>query len=330
MALEDAPITLATTDDPTAWARALTSPHNVFQTWEYCSALQHSYAQKIHLIEIRSPSSSILCTYYERTKDGEHYDICSPYGYGGLHLSGDRSELASLSNELVKFFKKQEYVALFQMGQQVEASTPNFIRPHRSSYILDISNIEETWRRMNKNYRNEVNQFRNNSSLKFVIDKQLLKEPFKELYYQTLKRVNANSSYHFSKETLDQILDSDVSMLAGVEDSGTIEIVDLFLCKGGHAEYFLNASSVHGRAYAKPLIWNAAETLSDLSFSTLHLGGGVKENDSLSDFKRRFGSAPIQIAVWKEVIQPKTYDKLCRQYQVKDSKSQRYFPAYWG
>ena len=329
MSLLEENLILATTDEQTKWLNAVGSGKNIYQTWDYCSALQRSRNEKIQLLVARSRNAEIICTYYERSKDNIHYDICSPYGYGGLHFLGNPDEVQQLSRVIFRFFEDQGYVACFLMGQLKGSPEPDFVSPHRSTYMLDISDIGQTWKKMRKNYRNELNRYNKGRQYKLITEKSVLEEVFVNLYYSTLERVKASHSYYFKEETLRTLIRSELAVLVGVEINNTLHAIDLFLQKGDSAEYFLSAATETGRDFAKPLIWETVKLLNQRSVTKLHLGGGVSEDDSLSDFKRRFGAVPNRIPVWKKIIRLSKYEQLCARYR-SDNERTEYFPAYWS
>ncbi len=58
-------------------------------------------------------------------------------------------------------------------------------------------------------------------------------------------------------------------------------------------------------------------------FKLYHLGGGLKDNDALFDFKKKISTREYKYTIYKNIINDKVYDKLCEQYQNND-----YFPKH--
>jgi hypothetical protein len=59
----------------------------------------------------------------------------------------------------------------------------------------------------------------------------------------------------------------------------------------------------------------------------LNLGGGVKENDGVAEFKRRFGADEVPLRNVKQVYRRDIYEELCAEAGV-DPHASAYFPAY--
>ena len=71
------------------------------------------------------------------------------------------------------------------------------------------------------------------------------------------------------------------------------------------------------------------EKLKEFGVERLNLGGGVREEDSLDQFKRRFGGEPLKGQVLKQVFDKEKYDYLRKTYCSEKFKNSDYFPPYW-
>ena len=61
----------------------------------------------------------------------------------------------------------------------------------------------------------------------------------------------------------------------------------------------------------------------EYDYELYHLGGGLKDNDSLYDFKNKIGDKKFEYTIYKNVLNKEIYDKIKQQYETDD-----YFPIH--
>ncbi|MDQ3536534.1 MAG: hypothetical protein M3421_13005, partial [Bacteroidota bacterium] len=88
----------------------------------------------------------------------------------------------------------------------------------------------------------------------------------------------------------------------GVFQNEQVEAVSLFAYTDYVAEYLFNVSLPQGQKYTVPLIWHAIHQLKALNIPFLNLGGGVSENDSIAQFKERFGAEKLDLTALNKFI----------------------------
>ena len=197
----------------------------------------------------------------------------------------------------------------------------------RSIYSLNLTqDTSVLWKNLDSNHRYEINKF-SKQSHEIVTDKSRLKLPLLKLYQETFQRVVANDTYNFSDEFLSTLLDSDITYAFGSSIEEEIECVILILVKNNWAEYYINASSNVGRNSTRALIWHAIIHLKEMGICFLNLGGGINENDSLDQFKKRFGGKKTNLYLFKGITSSLEFDKLCKDFNTS-TVSTNFFPPY--
>ncbi|EKD71932.1 MAG: hypothetical protein ACD_46C00059G0001, partial [uncultured bacterium] len=198
---------------------------------------------------------------------------------------------------------------------------PNTANP---VYMLDLTQSTDLLlKKLSKVHRYELRQWEI-SSANLITDKSRLLTGLFDLYRKTLSRVNASALYYFQTETLSHLVESKNTIAIGVITQGKLEAISLFLHTPYIADYFINASTIDGRRHARGLLWTGIEMLKQLSIPSLNLGGGIKPNDNLDKYKRRFGGVLYSSPVLKQIYNQEKFDMLCK--KIYDHHN--YFPPY--
>ncbi|CAJ1962775.1 unnamed protein product [Cylindrotheca closterium] len=191
--------------------------------------------------------------------------------------------------------------------------------------------LDSYWERAAKNHRRSVKKAQN---LGYTVELRLATlsdvaadSPFYQLYEHTMQRVRARDSYFFPADyysTLIKSLPSDCLYIVLVRppfEAETHEInrvpsvvaASLYFHHGPHFHYHLGGSNTlylnHG---VNNLMHDAAARYSrgTLGCTLLHLGGGLKENDSLYKFKRSIGDIQLKWYLGKAVLSKTTFERL--------------------
>ncbi|MEO9967592.1 MAG: hypothetical protein ABJF11_17475 [Reichenbachiella sp.] len=320
-------------DAPEIWTQSLKGcPHTFYHTWVYCQAISKSMNAPIYLFVGQVDSQKMVCTYSIREKADGHPELYTPYGFGGFYFNG-QSKQDELRKLWLKFAQENQFITAYVMSHpltDLDDKWQNVAYDHSPVYTLDLTLSKEAlWKNIRKGHKSELNKHLKDLAIELVTDKSILTEAFIEIYKSTMERVGASEVYHFSTETLKSLIESDQAIVLGVKTENKIKTVTLFLYTDEVAEYFLSASIEDGAAYTKLLMWKAVEHLLEKNIPTLHLGGGVRPNDSLEAFKRRFGGEKHEIVVIKEIFDQPRFDSLCERFLEKNQKHSDFFPPYW-
>ena len=164
-------------------------------------------------------------------------------------------------------------------------------------------------------------------------------EQFMEIYWQTMRRVQADEGYFFDRTYFQRLMKAlgesaclVIAQLDGQPVAGALcvecqGILQFHL--GGTHDDFLALSPMK-------LVVDAVRRLgNERGLRVFHLGGGVGgQRDSLLHFKAGFSDRRHEFFTWRWVLRPDIYAELCaartRQSdgQGIDLASTDYFPAY--
>lgn len=320
---------------PEEWRKAVSGmPVFPAHTWEYCSAIAKSCDGEVFLYTGSGEDFKVCCPVQIRMKEDGYRDVVSPFGFGGIIAEPSCVKEEDLSREWKTFWKEMGFVTayimqhpLLQLDQGVWGESVSF-HPN-NVYLIDLSlSLEDLWCRMCSTHRYEIRKMRKDRGITVTMDKTELVDDFVSLYQQTVRRVRPSKVYHFRRDTLRALALSPGSLLIGVKERGRVESAGLFVYTHKCGEYLLMGSSYEGRRFSRLVIWCAIETLKEMGVQYLHLGGGVRRDDNLELFKRRFGGTRLRPQVIKQIFRRDYYDYLVSKYAR--GVCNNYFPPYWG
>jgi len=314
--------------DKMAWEDAVRAmPHTTYQSWNYCNALQKSQRVPIELLHIHAKDSGLFAIYCKRSKDNLHYDIYSPYGFGGILFWGAQPDWIAKAFEA--WLVQHNIVAAYLMAHPVIGIRYNELVSQRTSFVMDLTRSEvELWQGLGSGHKYELKKMIKDSSISLTDDKHELMEVLPLLYNNTLNRVGATHTYYLNEATLIDLAFDENTMVLGAKINGTIHAIVMINYVESVAEYFINATDEAGRNLTKLLLWDGIKRLKAKQVKMFNLGGGAQEGDQLEAFKRRMGGKQVSIPVYKKIVDSFQYNKLCEQFG-KDSNDVSYFPSYW-
>ena len=309
---------------PDEWAEALSGiPHGPAHTWAYNRAIQRSSGNPTYLYVLEGASTRIACPFAER--DFSTYtDAVTPYGFSGFTgIAGD----CSLEPHWWSFASSRGWICAY-IALHPSLEDRSWFRaealPQKTLFTLDLTLPEaDLVARLSTNRKRQIRQ-------RFGISRQpdTLTDFFVREYGDFMRRKRAAPVFRFSKETLEQLCRMPNTILIGAVRAGTVRAVSLFAYTPYLADFLFHISLAGEERYSAGLLWRAAMELKALSVPRLNLGGGVREEDSLAEYKRRFGGDQVTFRALKEVYCPEIYRALCAESGVKDEAGRAYFPAY--
>jgi hypothetical protein len=165
------------------------------------------------------------------------------------------------------------------------------------------------------------------SGVGLIRDRETLAGAFLDLWPGSPWRSGATSTYDFSAESLRRWALDPSTLILGAGRDGEVEAVTLCLVAGRQAEFLFNASTGAGRAWSAFLLGQVIDALAAQGVRCLNLGGGVRADDGLAQFKQRFGASRRDVHSIRQVYDPATYRALCEAAGVEGSPGGR-FPPY--
>ena len=316
-------------ESPGEWRDALNGIKHAFaHTWENCYAMYLSTGYTTYLYRYEADSVRVVCPLAEREFAG-HLDIVTPYGFSGFVGSRNCSQFPSHWRE---FANSRGYVcgyiALNPLFENQSFSEPEDVHATNSLYFLDLMlSHDELLARLDRNRRRQLRAW-DNSSGSVIFDRAILSEFFVSHFYNMLQRVGASLATYLSRPALEFLCSLDSTFLAGVKIDNRVESATMFTITPFSADALFHVALPEGRRHAVPLLWSAATYLKALNVPVLNLGGGIRDNDSLAQFKQRFGARRASFRSLKQVYRPDLYAALCREVNADSQNMLRYFPAY--
>ena len=285
------------------------------------------YLEAAAVLEDAAPAAfahgGLLQAFLVRPLPGGACDITTPYGYGGPQGAepgwrhGFRAACAErrVVSEFVRFHPLR--------GNQERAGDDVVLRRVQDTVTVDVTVDDDALlMQMASAGRTAVRK-----ALKAGVEPRPSGDlgRFRDMYLDTMRRVGAAESYLFPPEFFERLerMGDGVLLL----DAGCA--AGLFLAGGGAMHYFLSASTDEGRKVAgtNGVLYAAMRHARDAGLTTLHLGGGLSEGDSLQRFKQSMGSGRTPFFVGSAIHDADAYAELTA---AAGRAGSEHFPAYRG
>lgn len=315
--------------DQNAWEEAL-------RGFETCAS--HSWAfnrafddPNIELVIGVSETLSIACPVTYRSEEWG-MELLSPLGYAGPVCKG---EIRSIRREWFDYWRTQGAVTgYFQLHPMLQHSQLQLF-DHEDAWVanhnftVDLTQTEAQFRsNLARDHRARLNKWFRGAVKISEASREKKIEAFVRLYQDFAARRELSALYTFEADVLRQMCQNPkLELIAAETETGEIEAVSLFPFGDKGAYYYLNGATEAGQNHARAILWTAMLHFKEMGLEYLNLAGGIRTNDSLHNFKRRFGTTEHPTHAVKQVYNTDVYKSLCAQYDVDLSKA-GYFPPW--
>ncbi len=303
------------------------------------------------LIAYRESGTLIAVPLLVRNIEGTSYkDATSVYGYAGPLCKTDSEDPsafdnARFKNELQRFLIDNKFVSVFsRLHPYID---------YQANLLKDIGNISSPGSVVNIDLTLplDIQRQKYNSRLKTYVNKarrvyEIVEgkeeeeiEEFIEMYYENMRRVNANDYYFFEKRYFYQLMISSFFkvelLLCSKVDTGEVIGGAMFIKTGNIVQYHLSGCKqeyLHLNPI-KLLIDEMRLRATAENYTYFNLGGGlgVKE-DSLFNFKATFSKDLKPAQFWKYIVNKEVYNDLVTQskngHEHEEHGETGFFPAY--
>ena len=199
--------------------------------------------------------------------------------------------------------------------------------------------LQDQWARYGKKCRRVIDKAREAGVICIHDRERSYRREWVEIYQETMRRVNASSSYFLDEEYFELLaheLGAVLQLFVAIVD-GSVAAAGLYTICDGIAQAHLGGMR---REYMKlsptRLLDDTARLWAHESGARVfHLGGGVGgQEDSLFQYKAGFSDRRHQFATWRWILEAETYRELCEHRQRLDERqglsavAGDYFPAY--
>jgi lipid II:glycine glycyltransferase (peptidoglycan interpeptide bridge formation enzyme) len=274
--------------------------------------------------------------------DGIVYDFETPYGYGGpITNSDDKLWIISALKEMYCLFTRENYVAgliRFHPLLDNKALCADVLQVtfERQTVFINLSNsIENIWEeQLSSKCRNKIRRAEKEGvvfSTDFTFDNV---ESFIRIYNDTMKRLNADTSYYFSKKYYDAFenkLAKNV-FLGILKKDDAIIAASMVMLYNEYAHYHLSCSdpAVEIPGIINYLLWNVVKILKNKNIKKFHLGGGTNSDpeNSLLKFKKSFSNNTGDFYISRLIFNNEKYNSLCREWTLHNSEKIALYKNY--
>ena len=292
-------------------------------------------------VVVRSGSTEALFPFLIRKLDidGQVFrDALTPYGYGGLlRLSGPEYPGPEIARDLfsqlrdwscasglvactLRFHPLLDQDAAWAVAQMPEEWTRAFPRGETTAVELkQWDNVRHRLLGMTKGRRYDLKRARSALDLRISEGTNALDDLkiFRALYRESMERVRADEFFFFADEYFDRLAtelgDKFAIFTALAADRPVASAI--FLADRDFVHYHLAGSNDEGRTNGAATLHvvAACEWGRQRGCSLLHLGGGLRPNDPLWEFKRGFGGKVFSYSYMTLIADPERYEYLIQQ-----------------
>lgn len=264
-----------------------------------------------------------------------YYDICSPYGYGGIISSSPLSK--ELVNEFYEFINSMGIVSefvrfdLFSNFKDLYWGSRKFVS-HNVVRELN-SSLDEITQDFDRKVRKNLKKAMNSNLLLEIGKKEQNIEGFLKIYYDTMKRDNASSEYYFDKDFFMQLLDFNNSELFVVKLEEIIISAELVLFGDNNSYSFLGGTDSQYFEFRPNdfLKFGIIKWAKEKGLKTFVLGGGYGKDDGIFQYKKALApSGIVDFYVGNCVFDKTKFDMLIdlRKKEPEFNVSDSFFPSY--
>lgn len=302
-----------------------------------------------HNISTSNKETPILLTYQKdhtiialplvlRPIEGTTYfDLTSVYGYAGpiCNINVETYDFTDFKIAFNTYLQSRNIVSVFSRLHpylQQEKVIENLGETLSLGDVVNIDvslPIEQSRMAYGKSNKNQVNKLRKQCAVIKAETKEDILE-FVDIYYENMKRLDADEYYFFSKEyflNFMEISDFDTDILLVKHlDSNTYIAGSMFVKTKNIVQYHLSGTRTeHLRLKPSKLFLDEMRLqATEQGYKVFNLGGGLgSEQDSLFEFKASFSKDFRTFNIWKYIVNQAAYDNLS-----KDKDETNFFPKY--
>ena len=260
-----------------------------------------------------------------KIKEGEYFDLATPYGYGGWYFEGDQTgeDAASFKKEYGAWSTENKIISDFVRFHPVLENASGINNEiYEMSFLgntvaIELDSEEKIWERFSSKNRGHIRvATKEGVTVRTETSKEAF-DVFQKIYETTMDHDDASSYYYFDQEFFDSIRnDLDGCYMLFTAYLGDTAIASsIMLYAGKYMNYHLSGQLFDYRRYAgtNMILHEAAKWGCNHGYDWLHLGGGLGAQEGpLYDFKKSFykkGEDKL-FHVGRKVLNPELYEQL--------------------
>ena len=333
--------------DKKVWDTLVEKCHfaDFYHTYDYHHTAKAKDEEQVLIHYNENDKTIVLPLLIRNIEHSSYKDATSVYGYSGPITKNIPPDFnySLFQKELNQCFKEQNIISVFSRLNAFIPDQENCLhylgRTETLGKVVFIDlneTLDEQWKRYHRRLRTYINKSRTIYKIKNANNGADL-DTFIDLYYENMRRVNANKEYFFDKKYFLNLINStdfETEVLLAISiKTGEVTGGAMFIKKNEIIQYHLSGTS---EIYLdlnplKLLIDEMRIRGTQENYSYFNLGGGVgAQEDSLFYFKSGFSKHTLPFKVWKYIVNRNVYEDLV--IQRKDiqycEKTVQYFPRY--
>jgi serine/alanine adding enzyme len=297
---------------------------DIYFTPEYGKACEYSDNAEWELCQYKD----LIYVYLKRPIEfgGKiYYDLITPYGYSGYYYEKEETY-----NEFIPIFrnnaKDRNYITeVLRQNPYLNININDYdIIISKTIYSINISELKQKdyLKSTSKSNRKMINKAVNNN-LEFKIleyNNKNLKD-FKNIYDLTMNNLNSKEYFYFNKNYYNNLNNC---FIACVYFNKILCASCIIFKYNNFLHYHIGGSLFEYRIYGcnNFLHYNVINYGITNNYNFYILGGGLKDDDGLSKFKKKLSNKEFKYTIYKNIINQDIYNKLSQH------KENNYFPKY--
>ncbi|WP_047414378.1 hypothetical protein [Cellulophaga sp. Hel_I_12] len=332
--------------DKKDWKKVLEAMDNYdfYHTYDYHNLSKLESQTPVLFFYKKNTTKIALPLLIQPIENTAYFDATSVYGYAGPIVSNlEENDLQEFSGALNSFLENEKIIAVFSRLNPLIKNQELVLS--RLGTIVELGKVvaiklDETLENQRANYSKITKRYLSKLKKTCTIVKSDTPEDvlkFIPLYYETMNRVSAESSYFFDEAyflNLMRSTDFKTEIIFAILND-TQEIVSAALMiktQGKIIQYHLSGTREEylDKSPLRLIIDQTRINGTEQNFQCLNLGGGIgSKADSLFQFKATFSNTYKNFKVWKYIVNQKKYDEICLSKgfnQISDETG--FFPIY--
>lgn len=260
-----------------------------------------------------------------------YFDLITPYGYSGFYFTNNET-----FDEFIDLFriegKKRNYIT--EVVRQNHYLNINISKKYniiltRKTFGVNLKNydnfnqyLKDTNKDNRKAYRSSI---KNNLIFKIEDFNKDNLSKFLKIYNTTMNNLNSKDYYYFNEEYFNTLMQLNKSFFANVYHNNILISSCIILKYKKIIHYHLGGSYLEYRNLRPNNLIHCSliKYGIDNQYHIYHLGGGLKDNDSLYKFKEKIATDKFNYTIYKNVLNENIYEEISKKFN-----SDEYFPIH--
>lgn len=303
---------------------------DIYFTPEYGKACECSDNAEWELCQFKD----LIYVYLKRPyvfDEKTYYDLISPYGYAGYYFEKQETfdefiplfrEEAVKRNYLTEVNRQSPYINMSIKGSYDTIMSRTTMGIDLTKYSSFDDYLKHTYKDNRRSYNVAV---RNNLIVKREPFNEKTKKSFINIYNSTMNHLQSTMYYYFNDKYFEEFCDNPHVFIMNVylEDKQIASC--MIFCYKDKLHYHLGGSFLEYRNMRPNNLIHCSVIKYGIEngFKMYHLGGGIKDGDSLYDFKCKIADTMHDYIIYKNVLNSEIYKKIEKMYP-----DITYFPAH--